>query len=144
VSGYDYALIRLDRKVSDREPAPLNWSDPLTANTPAYVIGHPTGIPQELATGTVLATNADFVIHDADVFGGNSGGGLFDATGRLIGIHVFSSAHRFVPGPTGDCNVVGVCTEEVCDRKPHAYAPSALAALLTPELRAEPDSNQEP
>ena len=136
--GADYALIRLDRKVTDRTPAEVNWADPVEAGRPAYVIGQPSGLPQKLATGTILdgATNPDFLIHDADVFGGNSGGGLFDAAGRLIGIHVNSSAQRY--SQTDElCWVVAVCEDNAtCRDKPHAFRPSALADRLTPEARA--------
>jgi len=136
--GADYALIRLDRKVTDRTPAQVNWAAPVEDGRPAYVIGQPSGLPQKLSPGTILdgATNPDFVIHGADVFGGNSGGGLFDAAGQLIGIHVNSSAERYTQ--TDDlCYVVAVCEDNAtCAYKPHAYKPSALAARLSPAVRA--------
>ncbi len=134
--GSDYAVFRLDRKVTDRPPAPVNWSDTLDNGEPAYVIGHPSRIPQKLAMGRILDnTNPDFVVHDADVFGGNSGGGLFDARGRLIGIHVHSSAQRYTSDPRG-CNVGSVCGENAtCTRKPHAFDPRSLKTRLSPELQ---------
>lgn len=135
--GSDYAVFRLDRKVTGRAVAKVNWSEPLMNDQPAYVIGHPSRIPQKLATGKILdgTMNPDFVMHDADVFGGNSGGGLFDAQGTLIGIHVHSSAQRYSYDSRG-CYVVSVCGENAtCTRKPHAYDPRALKAKLTPELR---------
>jgi V8-like Glu-specific endopeptidase len=135
--GADYAVFRLDRKVTDRPIAKVNWSEPLVNEHPAYVIGHPSRIPQKLATGKILdgTMNPDFVMHDADVFGGNSGCGLFDARGTLIGVHVHSSAQRYTSDPRG-CNVVSVCGENAtCMRKPHAYDPRALKLKLTPELR---------
>jgi hypothetical protein len=138
--GVDYSVFRLDRPVTDRMPAPVNWSDPLINGQPAYVIGHPSRIPQKLATGTVLegTMNPDFVVHDADVFGGNSGGGLFDASGTLIGIHVHSSAQRYVTSPTGTCKVVAVCGDNAqCMRKPHAFDPRRLKTELSPALQME-------
>ena len=136
--GADFALIRLDRKVTGRTPAQVNWAAPVEAGRPAYVIGQPSGLPQKLSTGAILdgATNPDFLIHDADVFGGNSGGGMFDAAGQLIGIHVNSSAERYTQ--TDDlCYVVAVCEDNAtCRYKPHAYKPSALAARLAPDVRA--------
>jgi hypothetical protein len=135
--GADFAVFRLDRKVTDRTHAAVNWSDPVMNDQPAYVIGHPSRIPQKLATGKVLdgTMNPDFIMHDADVFGGNSGCGLFDARGTLIGIHVHSSAQRYTS--QGSCSVVSVCGENAtCMRKPHAYDPRALKAKLPPELRS--------
>jgi V8-like Glu-specific endopeptidase len=135
--GADYAVFRLDRKVTGRTPARVNWTAPLVNEQPAYVIGHPSRIPQKLASGKVLdgTMNPDFIMHDADVFGGNSGCGLFDAAGTLIGIHVHSSAQRYTSDPRG-CNVVSVCGENAtCMRKPHAYDVRALKLKLSPELQ---------
>jgi V8-like Glu-specific endopeptidase len=137
--GADYSVFRLDRKVTGRTPAKVNWGAPLMNEQPAYVIGHPSGIPQKLATGKVLdgTMNPDFIVHDADVFGGNSGCGLFDAAGTQIGIHVHSSAQRYTSDPAG-CNVVSVCGENAtCMRKPHAYDLRAMKLKLTPELQME-------
>lgn len=134
----DYAVFRLERKVTDRAPAKVNWQDPIVAGQPAYVIGHPMGIPQKLATGKVTDTsNSAFVIHDADVFGGNSGGGLFDRNGTMIGIHVNSSGQRYIPGPTGTCSVAAVCGENAdCPNPPHAYDPRAMQLRLPSAVRA--------
>jgi hypothetical protein len=138
--GADYAVFRLDRAVTGRVPAHVNWNEPLIDGTPAYVIGHPSGIPAKLAAGSILdgTTNPDFIEHDADVFGGNSGCGLFDPAGTLIGIHDHSSAQRYVAGPSGTCNVVAVCDGNAeCPRKPHAYDLRALRTKLSPELRMQ-------
>ena len=137
-TGADYAVFRLDRKVTGRKPSAVNWTERVEDAQPAYVIGHPSGIPQKIATGEVLdgTTHPDYVVHDADVFGGNSGGGLFDRDGKLIGIHVFSSAQRYVPGPSGTCNVVAICGENAeCMYKPHAYDPRAMKTKLSTELQ---------
>lgn len=135
----DYAIIRLDRKVTDRTPATVNWSGAVEVDQPAYVVGQPMGLPQKLATGKVTATdNPAFVQHDADVFGGNSGGPLFDKHGTLIGIHVNSSGMRYIPGPSGTCNVAAVCGENAeCLYPPHAYDPRAMKARLSEALRTE-------
>jgi hypothetical protein len=136
--GPDYAVFRLDRKVTGREPAAVNWSGTVEMGKPAYVIGHPARLPQKLASGVVLdgASNPEIIVHDADVFGGNSGCGLFDATGTLIGIHSRSSAQRYIQVPPATCKVAAVCGENAtCDRKPTAYDPRALKNELTPELR---------
>lgn len=134
--GSDFAVFRLDRKVTDRPPAPVNWNAAPAVGKPAYVIGHPSRIPQKLATGQLLdASNPDFLVHDADVFGGNSGGGLFDASGTLIGIHDHSSAQRYAYDQRG-CYVVAVCGENAtCPDKPHAFDTRALGTRLSPALQ---------
>jgi hypothetical protein len=136
--GVDYAVFRLDRNVTGRVPVQVNWGDPLAKGKPAYVIGHPTGLPQKLAAGVILdaTANPDFISHDADVFSGNSGGGLFDANGALIGIHDHSAGKRYVPDDARGCNVVAVCDDNVdCVRTPHAYDTRALKSELSAELQ---------
>jgi V8-like Glu-specific endopeptidase len=134
----DYAVFRLDRPVTDRAPAPVNWSAPLEVGTPAYVIGHPAGIPQKLSAAQLLDTVDDTLLHyDADVFGGTSGGGVFDKTGTLIGMHSGSSGRRYEPGPDGTCNVATVCDTETCPASPMAYDTRAVAKRLPTDVKTE-------
>lgn len=67
---------------------------------PIWVIGNPSGEPRVVTSGIisqnkmyVVSANNDFIIRHmyritADIFGGNSGGGLFNDSGELIGIVV--------------------------------------------------------
>lgn len=137
--GADFTVFRVDRPVAGRAPVAVNWRAPVSAGEPAFVIGHPSGIPQKLATGSVLdgTSDLDFIVHDADVFAGSAGGGLFDAAGTLIGIQAQTGAKRYVPGPTGGCNVVAVCGDDsTCAAQSRAYDPRALATQLAPEVMA--------
>lgn len=140
-TGTDFALIRLDRKVTGRAPAKVNWQNPLTVGQQLYTIGYPSGLPQKVATGNVKNADASqytFIEHDIDVFGGNSGGGVFDKTGQLVGMHSFSSGIRYVQPEGKSCNVVAVCGKNAnCTTKPNAFDTRALASRLTPALRAE-------
>ncbi|MGE0871478.1 MAG: serine protease [Kofleriaceae bacterium] len=140
-TGMDYAVIRVDRAVTGRSPAPVNWSGVLSAGQPLHAIGHPSGLPQKISSGVALDVtgNPEYVIHDADVFGGSSGCGVFDDDGVLVGIHVRSSARRYIQDDDDDtCYVVAVCGDNVdCHRKPHAYDPRALKDQLSAELKAE-------
>ena len=56
-----------------------------------FAIGSPFGIVDVVSTG-VVGTIKDmgfqkYIIHDADIYPGNSGGALFDKQGRLLGIN---------------------------------------------------------
>lgn len=139
-TGSDYALIRLDRPVTHRKPATVRWDASVGLGDKLFTIGYPSGLPQKITNGTVR--NADpeytFIEHDIDVFGGNSGGGVFDQAGRLVGLHSFSSGIRYVQAPDKECFVVAVCGENsACDTKPNAFSTRALAAALPVEVRAE-------
>lgn len=51
-----------------------------------YSIGHPDGQLYTIASGFVVAGNDDDLRVSIPVWGGSSGGGLFDHDGRLIGV----------------------------------------------------------
>ncbi len=131
----DYGVFRLDRAVKDRPPVPIAWNDKRTVDASIALIGHPTGLPQKLSPARIAAPQlAGFVSYVADTFSGNSGGGAFDASGRLIAIHHGSSGKLFATAPDRDCQVPVACTPETCDRYPRGYDVATLATKLPPEL----------
>ncbi len=140
----DWALLRLDRPVSDREHLPVLAYRP-APGTPVLQIGHPSGIPQKLAPGVVTDERdfpyADSYLEDtftysSDLLSGNSGGGVFDLTqNALAGIPTLYSAWNYVR--ERGCYVPGVCgVNAVCDYPPGAFATSALLAQLAEDKPA--------
>lgn len=103
----DYAVIELDRPVVGHAPARLRASPALPAiGTPVTLIGHPNGIPMKIAHGGTIRDHlgADLVA-DVDAFSANSGSGVFDDAGELVGILV-SGADDYTR--VGGCFVVDV------------------------------------
>lgn len=84
----DFAVIRLDRPVPDREPLAVNRSSAPAKGDGVFVIGTPLGLPLKVADGAhVRSVEADSFMTDLDTFGGNSGSPVFNArTGLLEGI----------------------------------------------------------
>ncbi len=84
----DFAVVRLDRPVLDREPIPVNRGLPPEKGAGVFVIGTPLGLPLKVAGGAnVRAVEQDSFMTDLDTFGGNSGSPVFSArTGLLEGI----------------------------------------------------------
>jgi hypothetical protein len=84
----DFAVIRLDRPVLDREPLAIDRSSAPAAGESVFVIGTPLGLPLKVADGAhVRSVEADSFMTDLDTFGGNSGSPVFSArTGLLEGI----------------------------------------------------------
>ena len=90
----DIAIIKIDAK--DLTPAIVGDSEILTVGSEVIAIGNPLGELRGTATaGIISATNRTIEVEgqamtliqtDAAISPGNSGGGLFDATGKLIGI----------------------------------------------------------
>lgn len=110
-SNDDWALITLDRDVTDRDPLPLAGVEP-TANTPLLLIGHPLGMPAKLALGRVVDPQLDRsrFVSDHDAFQGNSGSALLDPdTLEVTGV-LSAGSQDFVPTDAG-CWTATSCDE---------------------------------
>ena len=95
----DVGVIRVDPKAHALTPLPLGDSSRVAVGEPVAAIGSPFGNENSLAVGVVSATQrsiesltsqynlVDAIQVDAPINHGNSGGPLFDARGRVIGIN---------------------------------------------------------
>jgi 2-alkenal reductase len=95
----DVAVLRVDPSDHALDPVPLANSDLVVVGEPVAAMGSPFGNENSLAAGIVSATRrsidsltsgytvADAIQTDAPITHGNSGGPLFDARGRVIGIN---------------------------------------------------------
>lgn len=108
----DYALIELDRKVTDRKPLTIRTSGKVSVEETLFVIGHPSGLPQKFADGAkVFETQEHYFGTNLDTFGGNSGSPVFNAkTLEVEGILVRGDVDyvtTIFDGKT--CNRVNIC-----------------------------------
>ncbi len=93
-SKSDIAVIKID--ATGLTAAKIGDSDKLNVGDPAIVVGNPLGtLGGTITSGIISATNRDIVINnqamnliqtDAAINSGNSGGGLFNENGELVGI----------------------------------------------------------
>ncbi|MBC7691718.1 MAG: trypsin-like peptidase domain-containing protein [Methylotenera sp.] len=106
----DYALVQLDRVVTNHVPAAVDRSLlPIDLKTPLTLIGYPDGLPKKVALGGSVKTSdpkQSYYTADLDSIGGNSGSPVFNAkTGEVVGIlggKVIITAKRVKPGQTGN------------------------------------------
>jgi hypothetical protein len=85
----DWALVRLNRKVEDREPLPLSKKK-ITPGRPVYIIGYPVGLPLKYSPEASVGDISEaYFSADLNVYNGNSGSPVFDReTHEVIGIVV--------------------------------------------------------
>lgn len=87
----DFAIIKLDRKVTDRDFLKIRKTGKVSKDAPLYVIGHPSGLPKKYSPGAKVIKNskAHYFSTNLDTFGGNSGSPVFNAvTNEVEGILV--------------------------------------------------------
>lgn len=112
----DFALIRLDRKVTDRAALRVRTEGRVADKTPIVVIGHPTGLPTKVSAGANVRNNRNdiYFVANLDTFGGNSGSAVFDAeTGLVEGILV-RGENDYVYDSAQGCRVPQQCDNDSC------------------------------
>lgn len=165
----DVGVVEVDPDAHPVAPVPLGDSSTVAVGTPVAAIGSPFGKQSSLAVGVVSATGrtidsltsgfaiADAIQIDAPINRGNSGGPLFDAEGRVIGINAqiesqsgtaegvgfavpINSARRSLEQLVRDGKVayayVGVTTQDVTPGMAKAFGLGARRGALV--ARVEP------
>jgi S1-C subfamily serine protease len=146
----DVGLIQVDSKTHEVDSVPLGNSATVAVGEPVAAIGSPFGNENSLGVGVVSATHrsiesltshyslVDAIQTDAPINHGNSGGPLFDARGRVIGINAQ------IRSDSGDAEGVGFAVpinsarrsmEQLTARGAVSYAyVGIVTTTLTPSL----------
>ena len=103
----DLAIIRLDRKVIDRNPIAVSSRLPKVGDN-LSMIGYPLGLPQKAdddgRVTSVDKKNISFK-HDLDTFSCNSGGPIFNEKGSQVGVLVRGTGPNTVTRANQSCEV---------------------------------------
>ncbi len=113
-SGSDFALIRLDRAVSNHIPLVTRKRGSVKVGDSLVVIGHPVGLPTKVAGGAKVRSiqPTQHFVANLDTYGGNSGSAVFNSkTGVIEGILVRGD-NDFVY--QGSCTVSNRCKDTEC------------------------------
>lgn len=128
-TGADYALIRLDRPVTNHKILKIRRSGEAAIGDELFVIGHPMGLPTKITTGGKVrsVSNPDFMVTNLDTYGGNSGSAVFNViTGLIEGILVRGETDLV---PAGGCYKSNTCNDDSC-RGEDVTRISLLRALI--------------
>lgn len=111
----DYAVIRLDRRVSGRAPLNMRRTGKIAVGEEIVVIGHPTGLPTKISDDAqVRSLQGKYFVANLDTYGGNSGSAVLNAkTGLVEGILV-RGENDYVPNSARGCQVSNRCSETGC------------------------------
>lgn len=111
----DFAVIELDRAVTDRHPLVFRKKGKISKGAEIAVIGHPTGLPTKIADGAkVRGLKGKFFQANLDTYGGNSGSAVFNTkTGEVEGILV-RGENDYVYDSNLGCQVSNVCSSDGC------------------------------
>ncbi len=110
----DFAVIQLDRKVTNRRPLAFRKSGRVAVGDSVVVIGHPSGLPTKIADGAKVRSHAGkFFVANLDTYGGNSGSAVFNhRTGEVEGILV-RGENDYVQSSRG-CMISNRCANDDC------------------------------
>lgn len=113
VTKMDYAVVELERAVTDRKPLAFRKSGTVAINTPLVVIGHPSGLPTKVAGGArVMDVNSVFFRGNLDTYGGNSGSAVFNANTLEVEGILVRGARDYV-GSAAGCAVSNVVSVDI-------------------------------
>lgn len=113
----DYAVIRLDRKVTDRNFLTIRTEGKLADDAELALIGYPTGLPAIITDSGKIRDNSldKHFLSNLDSFKGNSGAPVINAvTGNVEGI-LISGEDDFVFDEAKQCFRINKCADNVND-----------------------------
>ncbi len=108
-SAMDLAVLKVEEQADELVPVTIGSSENLPIGSTVIAIGNPGGeilantvtrgiisaLERKSMSGSNTTRNVNYIQHDAPINSGNSGGGLFDFQGNLIGINTLKYRGSF-------------------------------------------------
>lgn len=113
-SRADWALVEIDRNVTNHRFVQLRRSGKIADGQSLYVIGHPLGLPLKYADGATIRDNApaDVFIANLDTYAGNSGSPVFNSITHDVEGILVRGERDFVE--EGNCLSSMTCLDTGC------------------------------
>lgn len=113
--GHDFAIIELDRPVTNRQPLPMRLSGQPLSGESVFVIGHPEGLPTKVAEGArVRNVLANYFVANLDTFGGNSGSAVFNSSSLEVEGILVRGEQDFEYDSKAGCVRTKYCKDDQC------------------------------
>jgi V8-like Glu-specific endopeptidase len=118
-TGLDFAVIKLDRAVTDREPLRIRRKGDVSINANLVIAGYPSGLPVKVADNAKVRSSEDnhpYFVATTDSFTGNSGSAVINEdTGLVEGILVRGEQdYEYQKSKGKRCLMPVVCEEDQC------------------------------
>lgn len=112
---HDFALIELDREVTDRAPVILGINETMRKRETVRLIGYPDGLPSKVVSGGIIRKADGYkFVSNLDAFKGNSGSGVFsEETGMMVGV-LSAGEHDYRYDNQRNCRVPSICPNKNC------------------------------
>lgn len=143
-SSVDFAVIELDRPVTNHPYIRVRRSGVIPNSESVFVIGHPSGLPLKVAGGARVRDNSPqgYFVANLDTYGGNSGSAVFNTnTGLIEGVLV--RGEQDFKTQNG-CSVSFVCTDGSCRGEDVTKVSEALRFLPTEQPQPSPSISPTP
>ncbi len=124
----DYALIKINRTLTDRSPLKMRRSGALSNSDSFSVIGHPLGLPKMITDTSTLRNNSltyTFLLN-ADTFSGNSGSPVINSVTNLVEGILIKGGIDFQMDIELGCNRSVHCDSSIC------YGETAMRTTVLP------------
>lgn len=79
----DFAVVQLDRPVTDRTPLNVRRSGNLSRGDQVMLVGHPMGLPSKIADGGFVQSVDSKIVASVDAFAANSGSVILNSVSGL-------------------------------------------------------------
>ncbi len=112
----DYALIRLNKEVFDRDPLAYRTQGKVDDEASLMMIGYPNGLSAVISTGAYVRNNSKehYFTTNLDSFSGNSGSPVFNEKTGIVEGFLVRGEKDFIWDEETECNHLIKCTMNNC------------------------------
>lgn len=137
VSLEDYALVQLERVVSERAPLDFRREGIVDSKSTLVMIGDPSRLPKKIAGGAQINDNNPEAYFSAstDSFGGNSGSAVINEKTLVVEGILVRGEQDYIFDEQRSCSVVNVCPEEGCNPIGGLHGEDITRITKVPELK---------